>query len=408
MMPVAGPVRAPRYAFVVASATIALIILLVLAFGGVQWQWYLPVYAALFVMAGFALFFPGRFDWLDGAVLLVLMLPLAQLFLHRTTDSAVTASTWLAGAAAAAAFVAMRRSIASTPDRASAWLGRTGASLAAAGGLLAFEAILQLFLTPTRILGLIEVTTATPMGTFVDRDHFAACMGLLLPFALVLALDRRRNSSAVFWALCAVLMLAATVLSLSRGGVIAAGGEIIAFAVWEGIRHRNVTMAIVSVMALLVAAVLYAGSYRYMLARLSPNGLHDTMRMNTVRSSIAMGEARPTWGWGLGTWDAVYPRYALFDDGSDPEYAHCEYAQLFAEAGMAGITLLSLLGLALAYAAYGGIHAYPQISIASILALSGYALHASMDFIFHIPALLLLTALLAAMTTAHPLHTSRL
>ena len=91
--PSAAGTGVPRAA---AALAFACAILLVAAFGGVQPHWYLPIYAVLFtatlvIVALAALgqvHFPGRA--LYPALLLVLLVPVAQIVFHSTADRAAT------------------------------------------------------------------------------------------------------------------------------------------------------------------------------------------------------------------------------------------------------------------------------------------------------------------------------
>jgi O-antigen ligase len=64
------------------------------------------------------------------------------------------------------------------------------------------------------------------------------------------------------------------------------------------------------------------------------------LRANLVRSSIAMARDRPWRGFGLGSWSAVYPAYALFDDGDFVNQAHNDWIQWLDEGGVPFLILL--------------------------------------------------------------------
>jgi len=69
-------------------------------------------------------------------------------------------------------------------------------------------------------------------------------------------------------------------------------------------------------------------------------------RRDMNRSSLAMIQARPVTGFGLGTWSIAYPGYALYDDGSFVNQAHNDWAQWAAEGGIPFLLLmLAIAGL---------------------------------------------------------------
>ena len=207
---------------------------LVLAFGGVQPQWYLPVYAVLYAAtaAGLILALLGRlplqWSWTYAPILAILALPLAQLALHITVNPAATETGFLHLLAGACAFWLAGIAAADTGFR-RAWL----ALMAAACGLLGGWAIFQYFLFPHHIWGMVHVTASTPMGPFVDRDDFAACIELLFPAALALAMrPRREPAQNLAWGLAAALGFASVVLCASRGGAIGIALELGVFWLW--------------------------------------------------------------------------------------------------------------------------------------------------------------------------------
>lgn len=386
-----------------APAALAIILVLTAGIGGVLPQWYLPAYAALFVLAGVALLRRERLRRLDLAVLPILLLPLAQLLLRTSVDRGAAETAFLHLAAAAAVFWI---ALGASGERDALWR-----ALAITGAVLAAEAMVQLFLTPTDVLGIHPITSAVPMGTFVDRDDFACCMNLLLPFALWMSVSsmpggaRRRNWRGLWWGLAAALMLGALVLSASRGGAIVGALELAAFAGWRLSQRRNRSLALALMLVLMLGAIGYTAGFNTLMARFGNEGVTDWGRADFIRSSLAMGAQRPVLGYGLGSWPQVYPRFARFDDGKLANFAHSEYAQLWAEGGAAGLAaafvLLAAVGGALASGL--GRSSFGSASLApAAIALGGYALHATLEFVTHIPALLLLAAFIAGTALAAP------
>lgn len=395
------------------------------AFGGVQPQWYLPVFAALLAAAAVGLIYgnagdgfgSGALSWL---LLAALALPLAQMALGRSAAAAATEQAWVMLLATVAAFWLARR----TP-----WTAWTSCRILAIGGAaLAAWAMVQLRMFPGLIWGVHPVAAGAPVGPFVNHDDFAACMELLLPAGLALSLrPGQALARGLAWGLAPALMAAAVVASASRGGAAVATGEIVVFLWWwagrgagaragwrnesdggEGAergRARRGAWAAMAGVAVLAAGYAAAAGFGPLFARLRRTELDAGTRLALARSSLEMGAARPWWGWGLGTWPAVYPAYARFDDGLRFNAAHDEYAQLWAETGALGCALA--LGVAVAYGRGvlareprrdgGARGAKAAARFAPLLAMGGFLAHATIEFVFHIPALVMLFALLAGL-----------
>jgi O-antigen ligase len=92
------------------------------------------------------------------------------------------------------------------------------------------------------------------------------------------------------------------------------------------------------------AAVLIAGIGWQGLAARSTEASHDEMRPAFMASTIEMIKARPLRGFGLGTWETVYPAFATIDPGLYVEHAHNDWLEWAADGGVpfAGV----MLGLA--------------------------------------------------------------
>ena len=127
-------------------------------------------------------------------------------------------------------------------------------------------------------------------------------------------------------------------------GAILCVAEIVVIPViarWRGwIETRTAVGAIagsLAAMALLAAIV----GWQPIWARLQePNPY--SLRLDLVKSSIAMVCDRPWTGSGLGTWPIAYPAYARFDDGTFVNQAHNDWLQWAVEGGVPMLLLLLL------------------------------------------------------------------
>jgi O-antigen ligase len=264
-------------------------------------------------------------------------------------------------------------------------------------------------------------------GPYVNRNHFAGLMGLVIPLGLgyLLSLAERRDDGAatgeaprggdpdavrtrqVLVGFMVAVMTGALFLSLSRGGIIsvlaacAALGAVFSLRQGAG-RHRWVLPV--------VAAVGFAAwlGARPLLARLTSLQLvlHDPtgdVRLRVWGDVLRMAADFPLLGSGLGTFAVVFPRYQAVFTSLLFDHAHNDWLQLAAEAGLAG-ALAAFVALGRYLARVRRLVGARRDREAVALALGGLAglfaflLHAVTEFNFHIPANALWFAALAALT----------
>lgn len=394
--------RPVRRAFAMLAVTATAV--LVIGIGGTRPAWYLPVYAVVYALLGVAgvLVAGGwyrtrlRMVYLGAAA--ILALPLIQLQLHTTVDRSATETTFLHLLAVVAVFWLVAQT---GPDREFDF--NLLKFFALAGGALAVLGMAGRMVAPGTIYGAIKITTpgALPMGPFINRNDFAAAIELLLPAALVLALSSKGRVGFA-WLLVAGCDIASVIVSESRGGVAGTAVEILlvllaAKALQSSARgrrgRRRSSFGPVAALVALTVLFAVASGLQPVLQRFHAAGESAHERIDLDRSSVTMGASRPILGFGLGTWSAVYPSFARFDNGLIYDEAHCEYAQWWAETGMVGAGLLLLTALAFGFTVAKG---WPhRAAVAGSIALAGFAVHASVDFLWHIPGLALLFAAVA-------------
>lgn len=179
-------------------------------------------------------------------------------------------------------------------------------------------------------------------------NNLAGFLSLLLPSGLALALAHE-GRKRLFWSACALAALGAQVLTYSRGGYLATLGGLGIFlalaAKRAGPRKWERRMA---------WALAAAGVCLFLLRGTSPvqrlltllNWRHSTTqdRLLIWRTAWRMGEARPGWGWGPGTFWLAYP-VAKEPQGWPARFTHAHqwYLHLLAEQGWVGLGLSLLL-----------------------------------------------------------------
>ncbi len=244
-------------------------------------------------------------------------------------------------------------------------------------------------------------------GSYVNRNHYAGLMEMLVPIPLVIAFGHKlKGGKRALVAFCAVLMATTIFLSGSRGGMIAFVLEVVLFPAltFRTRRSPRVALGSVAVGGLILTLLAFLGKEQ-VLGRLGD--LAPGIRLNMTKDCLKMFSHRPVWGWGLGTFPTVYPSYRSFYTNLFINEAHNDYAQLLVETGLLGFGLM-LWFLVRMYR-----HGLPTsrrweftwdgaLSLAALLGCTGILIHSFVDFNLQIPANAALFYVLCALAAAEP------
>jgi hypothetical protein len=230
--------------------------------------------------------------------------------------------------------------------------------------------------------------TQRVIGPFLNRDHYAAFVELMLPVALVRAVwdPRARLAHAAL----AGFLFASVIACGSRAGFALAALEVMVLAAAALFRMPGRWRLVGAVAACIFFFSAVVGS-QYSWERLS---LPDpfAFRREMLAASVRMIRARPAVGFGLGTWPSVYPAYAVFDPpGVFMNHAHNDWAEWAAEGGV--LFDVPLLAVALAAAVFARRSPW-GLGVAVVF------LHSFVDFPLQKPALAILTFFLAGALAA--------
>jgi len=248
-----------------------------------------------------------------------------------------------------------------------------------------------------------------PFGPYVNRNHFAGFVELILPFALVpLVLGRVRRERWLVVGVFAVVPIGALFLSVSRGGIVSFGVELAVLALVM-IQRRTAGKqlfagAAVLIMALLMVSWLGVGQ---LLQRFSSfqsleatAGKRASMRHDTWQIFLH----HPIAGTGLGTLQIVYPPYESLYDGKIVNHTHNDYLEALAETGILGglccawflssLFSQSLMRLRRDNNSFAG-----TLQLSGLVACSGFLVHGLVDFNLHIPSNAFLFFLMSHLAT---------
>ena len=316
-------------------------------------------------------------------------------------------------------------------------LSRTGPSnlavgLIVLGTCVALIAIVQGALTADQLAYDVKIygfwtpqNRATPYGPFVNRNHFAGFVVMLLPLALAylaaLVDDALRHvrptlRDRMLWtgtpaggrawliAMCAAVMMLSLLLSRSRSGLAAFAGAVgIAALIGAGgsRRWRRVLPAVILLGALAGARVIWAGADTG-LSRVGEVSTEIGGRLSAWRDATRIVKAFPIFGTGLNTYGAASLLYQSTSLESHYREAHNEYLQLAAEGGLwLGVPiLLCCWQLArLTRARFRAPHASREhywLRVGAVTALLAIALQSLVEFSLQMPGNAALFAVVAA------------
>ena len=235
-------------------------------------------------------------------------------------------------------------------------------------------------------------------GTFINRNHFAGYLTLLFPFGLILYLRARTLSGKIALAVADCLIVAGVAFSLSRGawlGLLASVGVMGLLRLDRGTRRGRVFWLGV-LLFVIIGGVLVQLGLEPLDWRLGQTGSEAQLasiggRVAIWRSATAMFLAHPGFGCGPGTFGWMFPMYRAPGANSQAWFAHSDYLQAVAEAGVVGAAAVVGLVAVLAWLLLSGLRAARRpvkqgLFLASQGALVALLVEVSFDFHMHILA----------------------
>lgn len=403
-----------------------ILILAPLAFGAVQaWAW-----AALAMIGALLIFL-----WALGAVqqdrlrivwsplyippALFLLLATIQYFGHLTFDPFDSRESLLKLTTDFIFFFLAVQLL--TPASGRAWraLGLTAVIFAFS---LSLFGVLQFFSSPSLIYWSVRPRFGGAVfGPYVNHNHYAGLMEMLIPLAASYVLSRQDNLARnALLGFGVVFPLASVLLSGSRGGLIALLVEVFILSaiclkrVHEGGRRSFLTLGGVAIAATLLGFFwMDAGSVSKRLVTVFQFQRWREVEVGFVdRKTMALGSLRilrdhPWIGTGLGSFESAYPPYQSLPGDMVFDHAHNDYAEALAETGLiGGLLILSALvifmRLAFSNLAERLKHEPGWIQLGAAVGCCGLLVHSFFDFNLHIPANVAWFAVCAACAVCGP------
>jgi O-antigen ligase/tetratricopeptide (TPR) repeat protein len=270
-------------------------------------------------------------------------------------------------------------------------------------------AIVGLVLLGGRLVGLKTTLSGNHYLslTFVNHNHFAGYMEMITMLTIGFAMAHRGMKRVVLMGLGIVGSIA-IVMSLSRGGIISFAGGLMFFLITMAICRARVKdiLMVASLMVFVLIGLYSLGSLETVMERLYTLGTPletGIARIAVWKDTLKMVFDKPWLGWGLGTFEYVYPRYQGMGAGEYAvKHAHNDYLELTAELGIFGL-LLASLGITVLFMSILkklvklDKRPYQAIGLGALSACLSLLLHGMTDFNFRIPSNAILFSVCAAL-----------
>lgn len=272
------------------------------------------------------------------------------------------------------------------------------------GFALSVFGMIQSFTGTRDIYWIRESPVVNFFGPFVNKNHFAGLIEVLLPLGLgpllTGAVPRDRRLMTLF---VVTVMLVAVALSRSRGGMLAIAAQIavlialtvVARRTSAGQVRRAPAFAVIAVVILIVGAGvawLGAGPITESLTSL-PADMSDqseTSRLEIWRATASLISEHPVTGSGIGAYGTAILRHWPATEYSTLLYAHNDYLQVVADAGIPGallaILFVGVLGVALLRSVHITDPGLRGVAFGAGVGCIGLLIHSVVDFNLQIPS----------------------
>ena len=253
-------------------------------------------------------------------------------------------------------------------------------------------------------------------GPYVNHNHYAGLMELLVPIPLVISLSHlAHEKTRIASGIAAAVMVGTIFLSGSRGGMLAIFVELSILGVVLSRQKKSMRIAIAAgaFAVVLVSLLVWLGGKELTtrVASISTEArgeISGGMRLSIDHDAIQMFRHRPVLGWGLGTFPVVYPEFRSFFTNFFVNEAHNDYLQLLSEMGLLGFGTMIWFFIVLFRQIPRKIQQWPSsvsgaLTLACTLGISGILVHSLIDFNLQIPANAALFYVFCTLAAAPPL-----
>ncbi len=266
-----------------------------------------------------------------------------------------------------------------------------------------------------------EQYTGRGSGTFINPNHFAGFLGMLLPLCLAAVLTGRISQPMrILLGYSALLLLGGVAVSMSRGGWVSTSlglAAVVGVLSWrKQFRMRGILLTCV-MFGLIGAFLLKSDFAQDRLRNVNKPGTvsHVGSRAELWGAAAAVWQEEKLLGVGPGHFDHRFPAHRPERLQSRPVRVHNDYLNTLVDWGIVGMLLTGLmLGTMISgiikswkYSQRTSSNLSAKTSnrsafvLGSTVGLGSIALHSFVDFNLHIPSNAMLAATLAGLLTAY-------
>lgn len=258
-------------------------------------------------------------------------------------------------------------------------------------------------------------------GTFINPNHLAGFLEMILPMALAFAMiGRVGHVTRVMLVYASLAILTGISVTISRGGWLATGGSLALLFVLLLQKRQYRIPALLLMGGLIIAGLLFYNKSHTSQRRLEPmlaSGIPDDsrVRLELWSSAIEMWQDHVWQGVGPGHFDYRFPQYRPFYVQARPGYVHNDYLNFLVDWGVIGCALLLVVWALVftgvfrtwKYVRRDGNSLGTQSSnraafvLGATVGLVAILIHSVFDFNMHIPANAILAVTLLALLSSH-------
>ncbi|MBT4431711.1 MAG: O-antigen ligase family protein [Nitrospinaceae bacterium] len=260
-----------------------------------------------------------------------------------------------------------------------------------------------------------------PFGTFINKNHFASYIGMIIPLALGMLATKKIEfkkkyskfenqtfinlkqsndylSRQVVMLFVSMVMILALFMSLSRGGIFSAGVVLIFLSLYAYLNYKKIRKKIWVVCGISILSIPLIAMYldlKDVMGRLEVLDIEKILltegRFDLWANAIEIFQDYPLLGVGLGAFSSIFTSYQTISPKIIFTHLENDYFQLLIESGIVGsVAVFFAIILFMKFILKGFINAkdletkgWIAGGIGSVIYIS---LHSLVDFSLHMPA----------------------
>lgn len=270
-----------------------------------------------------------------------------------------------------------------------------------------FRRILTVIIFTGLLTAILEIANNFKFP-FVNRNHFAGNMEMVIPLCIGYALSVMEKPQKIIFSMTAVIMVTALFLSLSRAGALCFLSSmifmILMLRLGKGLKNKVTFVYMLIIVSFLLLPVMGIGPLLERFGILfKEEALSPDSRLQIWREVLRIIRDFSLFGTGFGTFRNIFPVYKALPIQVPVLYAHSDFLQLVSEIGLAGLAAAAWFLTAFfksVYPAWLGRHNpfAKGIVLGGLTGILAILLHSFFDFNLQIPANALLFSVVIALT----------